>query len=73
MQLTKSYGITFLIFSAFTLLACGGGGGGTSSPVSSGGIGTLSMSLTDAMSNDYDAIYVTIEDVQVHAKKKEQW
>ncbi len=28
------------------------------------------MSLTDAMSNDFDAIYVTIEDVQVHAKKK---
>lgn len=70
MQLTKSYGITFLIFSAFILYACGGGGGGTSSSVSSGGIGTLSLSLTDAMSNDYDAIYVTIEDVQVHAKKK---
>ena len=70
MQLTKSYGLTFLIFSAFILFACGGGGGGTSSPVSSGGIGTLSMSLTDATSNDYDAIYITIEDVQVHAKKK---
>jgi hypothetical protein len=31
--------------------------------------GTLSLSLTDEMSNVYEAIYVTIEDVQIHAKQ----
>ena len=68
MKLAKSCGIILLLFSSFILFACGGGGG-SSIPVTSGGVGTLSMSLTDAMSNAYDAVYVTIEDVEVHAKK----
>lgn len=68
MKPIKSCGIIFLIFSAFILFACGGGSG-SSSPVSSGGVGTLSLSLTDEMSNSFQAIYITLEDVQVHAKK----
>jgi len=43
-------------------VACGGGGG-------SGGdvaTGTLSLSLTDASSSDYQAVFVTIDEVQVH-------
>ena len=69
MKLIKLCGIILLLFSSFILFACGGGGSGSSIPVTSGGIGTLSMSLTDAMSNSYDAVYITIEDVEVHAKK----
>jgi len=70
MKPIKLCGIISLLFSAFILFACGGGGGsGSSIPISSGGVGTLSLSLTDEMSNSYQAIYVTLEDVQVHAKK----
>jgi len=67
MKPVKLCGIFLLVFSAFILFACGGGGG-SSSPASVG-VGTLSVSLTDEMSNTYDAIYITLEDVQVHAKK----
>jgi hypothetical protein len=70
MKLNKPYEITLLLFSALILFACGGGGSGSSTPASSGGVGTLSLSLTDAMSNKFKAVYVTLEDVEVHAKKK---
>jgi len=70
MKLIKLCGIILWLFSSFILFACGGGGSGSGDVGSiSGGIGTLSMNLTDAMSNAYDAVYVTIEDVEVHAKK----
>jgi hypothetical protein len=70
MKPIKLCGIISLLFLAFILFACGGGGGsGSSIPISGGGVGTLSLSLTDEMSNTYQAIYVTLEDVQVHAKK----
>lgn len=70
MKRIKLCGIIPLLFSAFILFACGGGGGsGSSIPISGGGVGTLSLNLTDEMSNSYQAIYVTLEDVQVHAKK----
>jgi len=42
------------------LAACSGGGSGT------GGSGSLSLGLTDAATCQYVAVYVTIEEVQVH-------
>ncbi len=65
MKSLKSFGIIFLLFTSFFFFACDGGGGGGSS---SGDVGTVSMSLTDAMSNRFNAVYVTIDDVQVHMK-----
>ena len=62
MKSLKSFGIIYLLIFSFSLFACGGGGGGSSS----GEVGTVSMSLTDAMSNRFNAVYVTIDDVQVH-------
>ena len=43
-----------------SLTACGGGGSGSSSSD-----GTLSLQLTDATTNDYKAVYVTITTVKV--------
>jgi len=42
------------------LVACGDGGSG-----SSGTTGTLELGLTDAATSDYQAMYVTIAEVQV--------
>ena len=66
MKSLKSCGIIFLLFISLFMFACGGGGGSSSS--GSADLGTVSMSLTDAMSNEFNAVYVTIEDVQVHMK-----
>lgn len=53
---------TLLIALIFMgVAACGGGG--TSND---GGTGTLSLSLTDATTDQYKAIYITIDDIQVH-------
>jgi hypothetical protein len=65
MKSLKSSGIIFLLFISFFLFACDGGGGSSSS---SDELGTVSMSLTDAMSNEFNAVCVTIDDVQVHMK-----
>ncbi len=53
-----------MFLAAFLLAGCGGGGGGSSS--GGGGIGTLSLSLADAPSPAYNAVYVTVTEVQVH-------
>lgn len=54
----------WIFFSSLILILIGCGGGGSTS--SSEGTGTLSLSLTDATTNEYQAAYVTIEEVQVH-------
>lgn len=50
------------IISIFFIWSCGGGSGGTSD---SGSTGTLALSLVDAPGGSYDAVYVTIKEVQV--------
>lgn len=57
----KKYLSGILLLIAMVMLAgCNGGGGGST------GSGTLKMSLTDAAQATYKAVYVTIDEVQVH-------
>jgi hypothetical protein len=67
-MLFKSVGVALGLMSlGFLIVACGGGGGGSGdSGGSSGSTGTLSLSLQDASSESYRAVYVTIDQVQVH-------
>ena len=51
---------SFFALLTFLLAGCGGGGGGD------GGTGTLSLSMTDATLPGFQAIYVTVDEVQVH-------
>ncbi|UCF93067.1 MAG: DUF4382 domain-containing protein [Desulfobacterales bacterium] len=60
----KALKLSCLFFSLGTLLifaGCDGGGSSGSPPT-----GNLSLSLTDASSDQYQAVYVTIDEVQVH-------
>lgn len=54
----------------FLLTACGGSGG-------SGGEGTLTTSLTDASTDEYKALYITVARVEVHpdsdSEGENQW
>ncbi len=50
----------FILALSLLLASCGGGGSN-----SSVGTGTLELGLTDASSKDYQAVYVTIAEVQV--------
>ena len=61
MKISKSHGLIFSILFLFVISACSGGGGSSGS----GGTGTLSVSLTDS-AGSYQAVYVTIEGVEVH-------
>ena len=67
MKFIKFYGLTILLFAPFVLFACGSGGGsgGDSTGI---GTGTLSLNMVDNAS-DYNAVYITLKDVQIHAKK----
>jgi hypothetical protein len=58
--------LTALCVIAALQVGCSGGSGGGGSSVGSGGTGTLSLSLTDATTLDYQAVYVTIDRVDVH-------
>jgi hypothetical protein len=59
MKLLKFIIIVFSVCIMLSLTACGGG------DESSSAAGSLSLKLTDATTNDYNAVYVTIKEVQV--------
>jgi len=61
-------GMRLILFSllAMYLTACGGGGGSTAQ-------GTLSTLLSDASTDSYQAVYVTISRVEVHADNGGGW
>lgn len=55
----------FLLFSfiLFSLISgCGGGGGSDSGPAT----GSIQVGLTDAATSEYQAVYVSVAEVQVH-------
>jgi hypothetical protein len=53
-------------------VSCGGGGGDGGGSGSTG-TGTMNLSLTDASTTDYQAIYVTIKQVEVHKDGGAGW
>jgi hypothetical protein len=57
-------GIIIFCLSLFFVVACGGGGGGDTG-VPGGSTGTINLSLSDASTTDYKAIYVTVREVAV--------
>jgi hypothetical protein len=63
MKFIKFCGFAALLFAPLVLFACGSGGGGGST-----GTGTLSLNMVDNAS-DYNAMYITLIDVQIHAKE----
>ncbi len=67
-----------LFIAGFAVLAsCGGGGGtggGSSEPPSAANAsGMLSLNITDSATNEYKAVYVTIDEVQVHKNSGDPW
>lgn len=75
MRLLKAILILPLSVLLFAFIGCGGGGGGVSL---NSNTGRLSLSLTDATTNEYKAVYVTIKEVKVNVvggegEGTEQW
>jgi len=65
--LRKLNTLLLCLLVGFTLAACGGSGS------SDGAQGTLSTSLTDSSTDEYEAIYVTIARVDVHHDNNGSW
>jgi hypothetical protein len=64
MNLMRKMGIILVILSVLSFLGCSGGGdSGSSTGI---GSGTVSVSLVDKTTYDYQAVYITIDDVQIH-------
>ena len=67
MKKIKSSTWIILIIGLSFLWSCGGGSGGSVSlPSDSTSTGTLSLSMVDAPGGSYQAVYVTIQEVQVN-------
>ncbi|MHC4537765.1 MAG: DUF4382 domain-containing protein [Planctomycetota bacterium] len=64
MKPLKLCSLIFAMFFIFAFVACDGGGSSSSS--TSSGTGTLSLMLTDGPIQGLQAVYVTIDEVQVH-------
>ncbi len=62
----KLNAVLLCILTGLLLAACGGGGSGV-------GQGTLSTSLTDSSTDEYQAVYVTISRVEVHHDGDGTW
>ena len=63
MNILKKFGILSVLLTTVFLFACSDSGGGSSSGEI--GTGTLSIALADSSCGQYDAIYITINEVQV--------
>ncbi|MBW1753401.1 MAG: DUF4382 domain-containing protein [Deltaproteobacteria bacterium] len=66
MKTLKWMGCIIMALFLLSAIGCSGGGGSDS------GTGTLSLSLTDATTDQYQAIYVTIKEVWVHVGGDEE-
>ena len=75
MKLLKTLGIGLLFMGSMVLYACGGGGGSSDGVT---GVGMLSVELADSSTDKYQAVYVTVDEVQVKSndvstKQNENW
>jgi hypothetical protein len=64
MKTVKNFGWIFSLMFLLMMTACGGGGGSDSGTAS--GTGELTLSMTDAPTDEFDSVYVTIDRVEVH-------
>jgi hypothetical protein len=65
----KNFGLMLSIVCILGLISCGGSGGDGGGGLNSIGIvesGTVSVALVDSASEEYAAVYVTINDIQFH-------
>ena len=67
MKALNFFGQIILMAVPLILIACGSGGGSSSGSTATG-TGTLSLNMVDNASS-YNAVYITLNDVQIHAKK----
>jgi len=65
MRRTKSIHLLIVLLSCIAMAACGSSGNGTGPKPGTPVTGTLSLGLTDASTDQYRAVYVRIDEVQV--------
>ncbi len=70
MKTFRIFVVLLLFLVAALLTSCGGGGGSGSS---SAGEGIISLSLTDSTTEEYKAVYVTIDSVEVRVGEGGSW